>query len=121
MLFTLLTVFFKAHCQNVSCPAYDQGYVLVKWGYRNGGVFDVFRNDRDVNCPMCNMYVEVENFGLTNTRYKVVGSKKDNPHGPLQDVNTDWKLVSGNYYTTFLDDPNSLVNWGQLRIEVREP
>ncbi|OCK87184.1 uncharacterized protein K441DRAFT_701451 [Cenococcum geophilum 1.58] len=111
----------EAHCRNGSCPAYNQGYILVKWGYRNGGVFDIFRNDRDANCPMCNMYVEVENFGFTNTRYKVVGSKKDNPHAPLQDVNTDWKLVSGDYYTTFLDDPNSLVNWGQLRIEVQRP
>jgi len=111
----------EAHCRNGSCPAYNQGYVLVKWGYRNGGVFDIFRNDRDANCPMCNSYVAVENFGLNNTHYKVVGSKKDNPYGPLQDVDTGWKFASSSYYTTFLDDPNSLVNWGQLRIEVRRP
>jgi len=111
----------EGHCQNGSCRAYMQDYVLVKWGYRNGGIFDFFRNDRDVNCPICGRHVQVENFGFYHTRYKVIGSKKETPDGYFQDVNTDWKFASADHYTTFLDDPKSLVHWGQLRIEVQRP
>ncbi|RHZ64240.1 hypothetical protein Glove_326g120 [Diversispora epigaea] len=105
----------EAHCYNSSCQAYNGGYVLVKWGYRD---FDFFRNDRDVNCPMCGRHVQTENFGFYNTYYKVVGSKKDTPNGYFQEVDSGWEYAPTQHYTTFLDSPDDLVYWGQLQIKV---
>ena len=116
-----LPIFQKAHCQNSSCRAYNGGYVLVKWGYRNGGVFDFFRNERDCECPICGQYVQPENFGFNNTDYKVVGYKRDRLNGPYKDINTDWKYAPSSHYTTFKDGEEDMVYWGKLEIRVRRP
>ncbi|CAG8665668.1 7724_t:CDS:2 [Ambispora leptoticha] len=105
----------EAYCYNSSCQAYNKGYVLVKWGYRD---FDFFLNDRDVGCPMCGRYVQTKNFGFCSTWYKVVGCKRDKPDEPLQHVDTEWDFVSNDRYYTFLDSPEDLVYWGQLKIKV---
>jgi len=102
----------EGHCQN------QQSNVIVPWGYRNDGVFDFFRNEGDATCPACGGYVEVQNFIFHKTRYKAVGCKMETLDGPYRDVNSDWKFA---YHTAFLDDPSSLVYWGQLRIEVQRP
>lgn len=108
----------EGHCRNSACGAYNQGYVLAQWGYRNGGVFDLFANYNDVKCPNCQSSIQTENFGFQNTQYKVIGQKKNNA-GFIDSVNTNWTWASPNYYTTFLNDPGSLGHWGQLRIEVK--
>lgn len=110
----------KGHCKNSSCRAYNET-VTVKWGYRNDGVFDCFLNNDDCNCPLCNQHVEPENFGFSYTYYKVTGYKRDNIDGPLQNVDEDWKFASADHYTTFKNNEEDLVYWGQLVINVKHP
>ncbi|KAF0469049.1 ubiquitin domain containing protein [Gigaspora margarita] len=104
----------EAHCYNSSCQAYNGGYILAKWGYRDFDFFD----DSDVKCPMCGQYVQPKNFGFYDTWYKVVGSKKDRLNGPSQKVDTVWDYAPTQHYTTFLDSPEDLVYWGRLEIKV---
>ena len=115
-------MFLKGHCGNKSCEAYEGGYLLIQWGYRNGGVFDCFLNDEDCRCPMCGGYVEPTNFGFFNTNYKVTGTKKAGKGKPLEKVDKPWKLIpEEDGYTTFKDSDDNMVNWIKLIITVKRP
>lgn len=67
---------------------------------------------------MCGQYVQTKNFGFCDTYFKVVGCKKENPNKPFEDVDSEWDHAPTEHYTTFLDSPDDLVYWGQLKIKV---
>ncbi|CAG8455810.1 26231_t:CDS:2 [Gigaspora margarita] len=90
---------------------------MNKWGYRD---FDFFDDDENVKCPMCGQYVQTKNFGLYDAWYKVVGRKKERIGGPSQAVDSGWEYAPTSHYTTFLDSPEDLVYWGQLKIKVSQ-
>ncbi|KAF8454831.1 hypothetical protein BDZ91DRAFT_747271 [Kalaharituber pfeilii] len=108
----------EGDCTNSSCRAYGRR-VIIKWGYRNDGLFDFFRNQQDCACPLCASFVDPVNFGFANTYYQVSGYKKDKLDSPYKDVETPWHYAP-NCYVTFKEQEEDMVYWGKLEIRVKE-
>ncbi|CAG8795563.1 13110_t:CDS:2 [Racocetra persica] len=103
----------EGYCKNNSCKAYNQGRVVIQWGYKD---FNFFNDEHKSKCPICDKYVTPITCGFTNTHWKYEGQKKVDGETP-KNVSSDWNYAHEFGYLTFANE--ELVRWWNLVIKVK--
>ncbi|CAG8458838.1 18098_t:CDS:2 [Acaulospora morrowiae] len=103
----------EGYCKNKLCEAYNNGPVIIQWGYLD---FNFFQDEHKSKCPLCNKYVAPITVGFRDTMWKYQGLKKVNGQPP-EKVDSDWMYANDDGYTTFESD--DLVSWMDLIIRVK--
>jgi hypothetical protein len=108
---------FLGTCTNSYCRANNQSRIICQWGYKN---FDFFDDEHKCKCPLCDKYVQPITCGFYDTKWKITGYKKVAGSSP-EAVNGSWNTAPSDGYTTFDLDLTNIVQWKELKIEIKRP